>query len=105
MSWVKWSTALREKIGRIEAHHAEMAPQLERLKAAAARGALREVEQETERLRATVEQLARAMEPFQTDAECHRGPAGAVALCVGILGCVWRTVHTAAGSRALPSSN
>ena len=29
--------ALREKIGRIEAHHADMAPQLERLKAAAAR--------------------------------------------------------------------
>jgi hypothetical protein len=26
-------SALREKIGRIEAHHAEMAPQLERLKA------------------------------------------------------------------------
>ena len=58
--------ALREKIGRIEAHHADIAPQLERLKAAAACGALREVEQEADRLRATVEQLTRAMEPFQT---------------------------------------
>ena len=36
------------------------------LKAAAACGALREVEQEADRLRATVEQLTRAMEPFQT---------------------------------------
>ncbi len=59
--------ALREKVGRIEAHHAEMAPQLERLKQAAARGSFREVEQETDRLRATVEQLAQAMEPFQTE--------------------------------------
>ncbi len=58
--------ALREKIARIEAHHAAIAPQLERLKAAAARGALQEVEQEADRLRATVEQLTRAMEPFQT---------------------------------------
>ncbi|HNV25299.1 MAG TPA: methyl-accepting chemotaxis protein, partial [Nitrospira sp.] len=61
--------ALREKIGRIEAHHANMAPQLERLKAAAARGALREVEQEADRLRTSVEQLAQAMEPFQTKTE------------------------------------
>ena len=61
--------ALREKIGQIETHHAQMAPQLERLKAAAARGALREVEQEADRLRATVEQLAQAMEPFQTKSE------------------------------------
>ncbi len=61
--------ALREKIGRIEAHHADMAPQLERLKAAAARGALREVEQEADRLRTSVEQLAQAMEPFQTKTE------------------------------------
>lgn len=58
--------ALREKIARIEAHHAAMAPQLERLKAAAARGAMPEVEQEADRLRAIVEQLAQAMEPFQT---------------------------------------
>ena len=58
--------ALREKISRIEAHHADMTPQLERLKAAAARGAMREVEQEADRLRATVEQLAQDMEPFQT---------------------------------------
>ena len=58
--------ALREKVARIEAHHADIAPQLERLKAAAACGALREVEQEADRLRATVEQLTRAMEPFQT---------------------------------------
>lgn len=62
-------SALREKIGRIEAHHAEMTPQLERLKAAAARGALREVEQEADRLRTTVEQLAQAVEPFQTNSE------------------------------------
>ena len=62
-------SALREKIGRIEAHHAEMTPQLERLKSAAARGALREVEQEADRLRATVDQLAQAMEPFQTEFE------------------------------------
>lgn len=61
--------ALREKIGRIEAHHAEMTPQLERLKVAAARGALREVEQEADRLRATVEQLTQAMEPFQTNSK------------------------------------
>lgn len=61
--------ALREKISRIEAHHADMTPQLERLKAAAARGALREVEQEADRLRAIVEQLAQAMEPFQTRSE------------------------------------
>ncbi|MBS0169123.1 MAG: methyl-accepting chemotaxis protein [Nitrospira sp.] len=61
--------ALREKISRIEARHAEMTPQLERLKAAAARGALREVEQEADRLRMTVEQLAQAMEPFQTMSE------------------------------------
>jgi len=59
-------SALREKISRIEAHHADMTPQLERLKAAAARGAMREVEQEADRLRATVEQLAQDMEPFQT---------------------------------------
>ncbi len=62
-------SALREKIGRIEAYHANMAPQLERLKAAAARGALREVEQEADRLRTSVEQLAQAMEPFQTKTE------------------------------------
>ena len=62
-------SALREKIGRIEAHHADMASQLERLKAAVASGALREVEQEADRLRATVEQLTQAMEPFQTKSE------------------------------------
>ena len=62
-------SALREKIGRIEAHHADMTPQLERLKAAAARGAMREVEQEADRLRATVEQLAQDMEPFQTKSD------------------------------------
>ena len=67
--------ALREKISRIEAHHADMAPQLERLKAAAARGALREVEQETDRLRATIEQLALAMEPFQTKTETVQKPS------------------------------
>lgn len=58
--------ALREKIARIEAHHADMVPQLERLKQAAARGSFREVEQEADRLRSTVDQLAQAMEPFQT---------------------------------------
>jgi methyl-accepting chemotaxis protein len=58
--------ALREKIARIEAHHADIAPQLERLKQAAARGSFREVEQEADRLRATIDQLAQAMEPFQT---------------------------------------
>ncbi len=62
-------SALREKIVRIEAHHAEMIPQVKRLKAAASRGALREVEQEADRLCAIVEQLAQAMEPFQTTAE------------------------------------
>ncbi len=61
--------ALRDKIGRIEAYHADMAPQLERLKAAAARGALREVEQEADRLRTTVERLTQAMEPFQTNSK------------------------------------
>ena len=61
--------ALREKIARIEAHHADIAPQLERLKQAAARGSFREVEQEADRLRSTVDQLAQAMEPFQTKAD------------------------------------
>lgn len=61
--------ALRDKIGRIEAHHADMALQLEGLKAAAVRGALREVEQEADRLRATVDQLMQAMEPFQTSSK------------------------------------
>ncbi len=59
--------ALREKIARIEAHHADIAPQLDRLKQAAVRGAFREVEQEADRLRVTVEQLTQAMEPFQTE--------------------------------------
>ena len=75
-------SALREKIGRIEAHHADMTPQLERLKAAAARGAMREVEQEADRLRATVEQLAQDMEPFQTKtyaAETKPAPLSAAA--------------------------
>ena len=76
-------SALREKIGRIEAHHADMAPQLERLKAAAARGALREVEQETERLRATVEQLAQAMEPFQTDSTPTASPPASLPTAAG----------------------
>ena len=58
--------ALREKIARIEAHHAEIAPQVDRLRQAVARAAFRDVEQEADRLRATVEQLAQAMEPFQT---------------------------------------
>lgn len=74
--------ALRDKITRIEAHHAEMALQLERLKEAAARGALREVEQEADRLRVTVEQLAQAMEPFQTKsdvAETNPAPLPAAA--------------------------
>ena len=61
--------ALREKIARIEAHHADMAPQLERLKQAAARGSFCEVEQEADRLRSTVDQLAQAMEPFQTKSD------------------------------------
>lgn len=76
--------ALREKIGLIEARHAEMASQLERLKEAAARGALREVEQETDRLRATVEQLTHAMKPFQTKfdaAETKPSPLPAAAGC------------------------
>jgi methyl-accepting chemotaxis protein len=62
-------SALRDKMARIEARHAEMTPQLERLKAAVSRGSLREVEQEADRLRATVEQLALAMEPFQIGSE------------------------------------
>jgi len=62
-------SALRDKIARIEARHAEMTPQLERLRAAVSRGMLREVEQEADRLRATVEQLALAMEPFQIRSE------------------------------------
>ncbi len=61
--------ALRDKIGRIEAHHADMALQLEGLKAAAVRGALREVEQQADRLCATVEELTQAMEPFQTNSK------------------------------------
>jgi len=75
--------ALREKIGRIEAHHAEMTPQLERLKAAAARGALRDVEQEVDRLRVTVEQLAQAMEPFQTDSRPSEPPPATLPTAAG----------------------
>jgi len=68
--------ALREKIARIEGYHAEIAPQLDRLKQAAGRGALREVEQEADRLRLTIEQLAQAMEPFRTKSggEVKPGP-------------------------------
>ena len=69
--------ALREKIARIEAFHAEIAPQLDRLKQAAGRGAFREVEQEADRLRLTIEQLAQAMEPFRTKSggEVKPGPS------------------------------
>ena len=46
-----------------------MSPQIKRMKATADREALREVEQEADRLRTSVEQLAQAMEPFQTKTE------------------------------------
>lgn len=62
-------SALREKIELLEANHAEIKPQLERLKQAAARGAMRDVEQETERLRLTVERFSESMESFRTKPE------------------------------------
>ena len=58
--------SLRDKIALLESQHAEIKPHLERLKQAVACGALREVEEEADRLRATVEQLSRSMESFRT---------------------------------------
>ncbi|MBX3236414.1 MAG: methyl-accepting chemotaxis protein [Nitrospiraceae bacterium] len=61
--------ALREKIESLEANHAEIKPHLERLKQAAERGAMCEVEQETERLRVTVDRFSHSMESFRTKAD------------------------------------
>lgn len=65
--------ALRDRIARIETHRAAIIPQLERVRQAAARGACREVEQETERLRQTIEALSHSMESFRTQAQMPAG--------------------------------
>ncbi|GMV48901.1 methyl-accepting chemotaxis protein [Nitrospirales bacterium NOB] len=61
--------ALRERLALIETQRAAILPHLDRLQQAAARGACREVEQETERLRQAVEQLSHSMESFRTQAQ------------------------------------
>ncbi|MBV6468911.1 MAG: hypothetical protein NBKEAIPA_00785 [Nitrospirae bacterium] len=61
--------ALRERLALIETQRAAILPHLDRLQQAAGRGACREVEQETERLRQAVEQLSHSMESFRTQAQ------------------------------------
>jgi hypothetical protein len=96
--------ALREKIGRIEAHHADIAPQLERLKQAAAVG---------------VAGGGAGGRPITCDRRTARAGDGAVSRPrrmssrPGRCSCPLRQdfrhrmayVHTAAGSRALRSSS
>jgi methyl-accepting chemotaxis protein len=75
--------ALRDRIARIETHRAAIIPQLERVRQAAARGACCEVEQETERLRRSIEDLSHSMESFRTETQVPAGRADEVPTASG----------------------